>query len=292
MRIGIELEVASITSEDARRALRNAGITVGQVATTHQVLTGAWKVVTDGSIRPFGCEVVSPPLEFNSSAVAEITTVVTALRNAGATVNKTTGFHVHVEMINESSETLANTYNRYRAFERQIDLFHAPSRRGNTNTYCMSLPEYQSTSSRYLKVNLQSFVKYGTLEFRQHAGSLNATKVCNWIQFVTEFVMASRVEVGPPSTTVNATGKSNSIASLIADRPMTAEEIATMLNSNVLSVQSMICRLKKAGTVIDKIGKKYVVRTFNGTPDAQVVDTWSRGVSASVVNHLQTRNSA
>lgn len=45
---------------------------------------------------------------------------------------------------------------------------------------------------RYTNINIQAYCKHGTLEFRQHNGSINATKVVNWIQFVLNFVEQSR----------------------------------------------------------------------------------------------------
>jgi hypothetical protein len=41
--------------------------------------------------------------------------------------------------------------------------------------------------SRYQCVNPQSFPKYGTIEFRAHQGTTNATKIQNWVQFLHLF---------------------------------------------------------------------------------------------------------
>jgi hypothetical protein len=293
MRFGIEIEVARIDQSTARRALIAAGIAVDTTINYSHQTIAQWKVVCDTSIKPFGCEVVSPPLEYNQHNLELLITVLAALRTAGGQVNKTTGLHVHVEVSQESSETIANVYNRYRAFERQIDLFHAPSRRGSVNIYCLSLPAYSARPcTRYLKVNLQSFVKYGTIEFRQHAGSLNPNKVINWVKFVVQFVEASRSTPSLPREIPTATsGKSGSITSLLSSAPMTASELAAMLNSNVLSVQSMICRLKKAGVEIRKNGKMYFCPTTR-TVETPQVDSWSRGISRSVICHLQARSAA
>ena len=43
----------------------------------------------------------------------------------------------------------------------------------------------QFMGGRYNAVNLESYRKYGTAEFRQHGGSINADKVCNWVIFCT-----------------------------------------------------------------------------------------------------------
>jgi hypothetical protein len=35
--------------------------------------------------------------------------------------------------------------------------------------------------SRYLKLNLAAYRRHGTVEFRQHAGTTNATKIWHWV---------------------------------------------------------------------------------------------------------------
>ena len=45
--------------------------------------------------------------------------------------------------------------------------------------------------SRYRKMNLQSFSKYGTVEIRQHQGTLNWLKIVNWMIFTQALVTRS-----------------------------------------------------------------------------------------------------
>ncbi|WP_279236979.1 amidoligase family protein [Heliorestis convoluta] len=47
-------------------------------------------------------------------------------------------------------------------------------------------------NSRYLKLNIQSYWTHGTLEFRQHGGSLDGEKVTNWIIFSQSIVERSK----------------------------------------------------------------------------------------------------
>jgi len=35
---------------------------------------------------------------------------------------------------------------------------------------------------RYCKLNLQSYYKHGTVEFRHHSGTVDAEKICNWVE--------------------------------------------------------------------------------------------------------------
>ena len=47
---------------------------------------------------------------------------------------------------------------------------------------------YRVSGTRYTTLNLECFSRYGTVEFRQHGGSLNADKVCTWIVFCSNLV--------------------------------------------------------------------------------------------------------
>lgn len=47
---------------------------------------------------------------------------------------------------------------------------------------------YRVMGTRYTTLNLECFQRYGTVEFRQHGGSLNSEKVCTWIVFCTNLV--------------------------------------------------------------------------------------------------------
>jgi hypothetical protein len=44
---------------------------------------------------------------------------------------------------------------------------------------------------RYFKVNLQALRVHGTVEFRQHSGTVDGTKVENWVRFLLGFVERS-----------------------------------------------------------------------------------------------------
>lgn len=48
------------------------------------------------------------------------------------------------------------------------------------------------SANRYRKLNLQSFWQHGTVEFRQHQGTVEAEKACNWVRFCLRMVIAAR----------------------------------------------------------------------------------------------------
>ena len=43
-------------------------------------------------------------------------------------------------------------------------------------------------NTRYFKVNPQSYSRHKTIEFRQHAGSINYDKISNWVLFLNGLV--------------------------------------------------------------------------------------------------------
>lgn len=65
--------------------------------------------------------------------------------------------------------------------------------------------------NRYMAVNLASYARHGTVEFRQHSGSTNAAKVANWVTFCLHFVnKAIQAQVLPAATPATDTSTDTS----------------------------------------------------------------------------------
>jgi hypothetical protein len=213
---GIELEFFNVSRAEAARALTAADVRWWD---SYSQSTGTgWKIYDDGSINGNNSiELVSPILS-GRSGLREVARVVKQFARAGARVNKSCGFHVHVDARTISGEHMRNVYLRYALHETQIDAFMVQSRRGNVNEYCrstqgslglLSATDNNSTAhrvasamserwdgymyqgGRYNKVNLCAFLRHGTIEFRQHSGTMNVDKVINWIVFCVNFVETS-----------------------------------------------------------------------------------------------------
>lgn len=45
-----------------------------------------------------------------------------------------------------------------------------------------------NNGNRYKKVNLKSYFRHGTVEFRQHSGTIEYTKISNWVLFLHSLV--------------------------------------------------------------------------------------------------------
>ena len=211
---GIEIECTNITESRAVIVLREAGINVDH-SSYHRADYSRWNVSPDASVIG-GCEVISPILN-GDTGLEEIKRVCKALSDAGVTVNKSCGLHVHVDASGLTGPWVRHIVKRYNKFESTIDSFMPESRRANNNSrYIASMSgalahaensysSYWNSSrisdvcgamtNRYQKLNLCSYSRTRTIEFRHHSGSVNGSKITNWVQFVLAFVEASHPDL-------------------------------------------------------------------------------------------------
>ena len=59
------------------------------------------------------------------------------------------------------------------------------------NTFILN-KDFVTDFGMYKKVNICAFARHGTIEFRQHQGTLSFEKIVNWISFCQEFVNHSK----------------------------------------------------------------------------------------------------
>jgi len=210
-RFGVEIEFVGVTPEVVVAAIVAAGVVCRDEGYNHDT-RATWKVVRDGSLAvspgmPYGAcgELVSPPLS-GVEGIEQVRTVLRALSACGATVNRSCGMHVHVDAGDLSPSQIGRVMRRYAAFQAQIDGFMPASRRNSRwarrldDTVIGTVEGYASPSEmrrsagyldRYYAVNAAAFARHGTVEFRQHSGSVNAGKVARWVAFCLFFVAAS-----------------------------------------------------------------------------------------------------
>ena len=183
-----------------------------------------WKIVTDSSC---GFELVSPILS-GSDGLKEAQKVINALSNVdGVMVNRSCGIHVHVGCNDITKTGMINTLVHYAKNELLIESVLAPSRRA-TSRWANSLLDARMGSAlsirngephgsidefkawletfetcndivhafqnrygnmdRYRTVNVQAWNRQRTIEFRQHGGSLDSTKILTWVLFLLNTV--------------------------------------------------------------------------------------------------------
>lgn len=176
----------------------------------------AWKVVQDASLYApsgyAGLEVVSPVLENLNDG--QIDKICRALSQIGATVNRSCGTHVHIGAGRLALGAMKRLAILYAESEDLLDALLPPSRRGNTNQFCRSvkanmrlqgvldaqrvadlaqavLPNHGS-EPRYTKLNFTAYWRHGTVEFRQHSGTIDPEKIKNWALLCNHLVTTAR----------------------------------------------------------------------------------------------------
>jgi hypothetical protein len=218
----------SAVARAVSQRLQARGFDRGCMAENYNHITRTdWKVVADGSLGDYsrGIELVSPVL-MGEAGLREVAAVAEALSDFGCTVNRKCGFHVHVgAAINGAAvslDFLKNAVRIYAAFEPVIDAMMPASRRAQNNAYCRSLESLNgnrraleraanvdeirtciagrfSNESRYFKLNLDALRRHRTIEFRQHSGTLDATKSTRWVSICLKMAFAARkadVQIG------------------------------------------------------------------------------------------------
>lgn len=208
-KFGIEIEAYGVSATMVASVLTAAGVNTVVEGYNHATREH-WKIVSDASLRglPDAFELVSPVLQGQAGldAVAKAGEVLVLL---GAKVNKACGLHVHVDARDLTVKQVGNVCKMFGKYENCFDQLVPASRRNNR--FCDSIlggrtieqlfaacdssktvAELRSnvnSFSRYRKLNLESLERHGTVEFRQHSGTVEAAKMVEWVKLVTGFVV-------------------------------------------------------------------------------------------------------
>lgn len=299
---GVEIEFVG-DRDKAVRAIRAAGLRCYEESynSSHPVPSD-WKVTTDASIGYENGELVSPILK-GEEGLEQVRKALKALRGIGHSVNRNCGVHVHVGARDLSAPEIVNVFKRYQKFEGEIDGFMPVSRRANNNSrfiaslvnlnlgHATTPNEVRSAmhACRYFKLNVMSYFRQKTLEFRQHSGSLSGEKVCNWVKFCVNFVEASRATstASVSTTTSGRRGRrpsDNSAKAKVADFFRTQshylyDSLLAGLGLNPVSLPAVISGLRSEGWVIrrSRLGNYYHCSSMPvaGTPaQASVIQSF------------------
>jgi hypothetical protein len=219
---GVEFEAYGVSMQKLKTELERQGIEVAIEGYNHTT-RNHWKIVTDASIRGTqGFELVSPVLE-GEAGLEQVKKACKALKRCNALINQSCGMHIHFGAADFELKQWKNLYKNYINYEGLIDSFMPVSRRDSNNFYCKSLlHKFTSESAaytaidncrtveqiaakvtdrnRYFKLNAESFFRHGTVEFRQHSGTIEADKVVNWITFLNNLVEYSKNNVSSQKT--------------------------------------------------------------------------------------------
>ena len=193
----------------------------------------AWKIVRDGSVTN-GHELVSPILR-GLNGKEQLQKAMQAVKSIGAVVHESCGVHVHHGVHEFTAKQLANIAEIWRNNEQTIDKLVSVSRRNvhwarsmdngvsyfenvsaitfngewsnsHHDLFAKNSLETAMVNGKYYKVNFRAFVRQGTVEFRQHQSSLNATQIWNWVVFTQMVVESAKGKRGKANPVTVNTG--------------------------------------------------------------------------------------
>ena len=183
------------------------------------------KIVTDSSLNEGGIEIVSPPLKGVAQRRRWLTAVTGAIRGL-VKVDRSCGTHLHIGLKGPDDEWgLDDTYDWmtaktigtkvsviYTVMQTALDSLVPRSRHHNSYSRANGTLVHEAhrsivvhaqdqtpelwgdmlysyaSNDRYWHVNVSALRKYGTIEFRQHAGSTNPVKLDAWAQLMSAIV--------------------------------------------------------------------------------------------------------
>lgn len=238
-RFGVEIEFVG-DPRAVHTAMVAAGINVHMESYNHTT-RGYWKIVPDGSVAR-GAEVVSPVLR-GADGMEQVRKVCAALKAAGATVDTSTGLHVHHDARDLTLQGMQTLVQNWQACTAATDGLVAPSRRRTGEAgmrWCKPLSAgvvhmvnqmSQLTRQafryfdRYYSLNLHAYSKYGTVEVRQHQGTIEADKILAWVAFGQAHMAAAKA-----GTAVRAASTAAMLETLLTGGYLSSE-MATYLNA-------------------------------------------------------------
>lgn len=237
---GVEMELTGPSGSLIIQALQAHGINIAPNVGGYHASNGSqWELKTDGSVGGHGLELVSPKLR-GAAGFRELETVCRALNEAGATVDRSCGLHVHHDFRNLTAAQIKRQVLAFVDRQHLIRRMVAPSRR--TNGYC---PEWRADQRSALDrfnesgnlrdiayigprgaINLQAYARHGSVEIRYHGGSTNFRKLAAWIRFGQSLFAAAEAQA-----TISTLNAESMLRDLIAhaDSNLTAEDAATLL---------------------------------------------------------------
>lgn len=170
-----------------------------------------WIGKPDGSLST-GCprdhkgrEYVSPPLK-PVELFIQLEIVTDLLNEYDVKVRKSCGLHVHCDAKGYTPKRLQYLVNHMVKSEKAMDSMLAPSRRGEANQWCNTMQPMLDQAIdggrirrgghfRYRNLNLVAFLDHGTVEFRQHQGTLDFEKIVYWSAFCQATAERCRLKV-------------------------------------------------------------------------------------------------
>jgi hypothetical protein len=158
-----------------------------------------WGSKPEGSLRNNGIEFISLPITQKESGVT-LANLELMNKKIGLLYTDLTGLHVHVNMRNMDLQGIASFIAAYTLFEESLFKFSG-NRVGNifclpirTSHHQLSMfmrePSKENlatavgVATKYLALNYKPLAKFGTLEFRQAAGTSDVKHIRDWVNLI------------------------------------------------------------------------------------------------------------
>ena len=205
-KFGVEIEAYNCTQNKLKQELRAAGIRVSIERYNHDT-RDHWKLVSDVSLSGTNTFELVSPILVGEDGLKELETVCWVLDLCDAQINESCGFHVHMDAADFDMNTWKNMALIYKRLEPLIDSFMPGSRRDNR--YCKKLSGISESeilsattigalqsvfrNDRYHKLNIEAYSRHRTVEFRQHGGTTDFTKMEQWIRFLNGLITFAKI---------------------------------------------------------------------------------------------------
>lgn len=163
-----------------------------------------WRVDHDGSLRNFGAEYISVA-PFSDSQLSEALEEFDALPIDFIENSISTSVHIHYNTLNMTGIQVLNAITAYTIFEPMLCKFSGPYR--ESNLFCLQLKDAEGgmyaiqeladflslkqtrkftsvDSAKYAALNVGSFWRYGSIEFRSLRGTSDVDLIKKWSKII------------------------------------------------------------------------------------------------------------
>lgn len=239
---GLELEFFGCGNFELQHSLAEWGVK-SKITLYENPKVDYWTITTDNSIEGENAVELKSPILAGDSGLAEVRKVLTLLNYLEVQTNASCGLHIHHHVEDFTGKNVLALLRLYSKFEAVIDGLVTLDRREDRNPHCRSLVQggdlswvdklssknnglalqvalqfdknyrvkniggMDALGSRNHKVNITSYYKYGTIEFRHFQGTTDIDDCLNWLVFTQLLInkakhasvskeMSARPEVG------------------------------------------------------------------------------------------------
>jgi hypothetical protein len=187
---GVEIEfLSNINGEDFCKYLDDNDLEIVNKSDEYgRSSTEKWVLCYDSSVHNenyrYGYELTTPILQ-GKKGIYDLFRYMLVMKKLLSEekigISKKCGLHVHLGNFGDFNVAV-DFLKEYSINEHFIDLLMPESRRLDNNGFCRKI-RTSDWEEKYQKVSLRKYNLNGTFEVRHHSGTLNFTKIANWIIF-------------------------------------------------------------------------------------------------------------